>query len=441
MTASTVVRALEEHFLASSELIADVCLLPGDGPDPWLGCRAVVAPNGPALSEQWVLMGQQRLAEVFAVASLSAPHPVRIDGLVLLRDGLPRGGGELARAKVQELVARHDRARRALPGAPHPGAARLLERMQAELDLPVDCAPGALLGDDLGIDSLKLLQLRELLAEEFGVEIPDHEVWSLHTLEDVLARLGAATWRGEARSYRWPRLLTEPERGPSLDERFNLTRRGVNWLAAQLGMYVFTANARLWFQAELLHRERLPRRGAYLLCPTHQSMIDSPLLYALFPYAIVHRFMILAYGPYFRVPPLSGIVRMGRVILTGEANTVSDSLKLAYQGLQRDYVVCLFPEGNCSYTGEIMRPRPGVGVLACEAQVPIVPVLFQGSHRLLSPSSPGVRPAKIRAIVGDPIHPPAPRTFERVDYEGLANEWYEAVLRLQREHPWAEGPA
>jgi len=428
-------RDLEAHLLSSSPLIAELCLLPSEGRDPWDGCRAVVVPCAETLSEQWVFMARQRMEELLTVGSVLAPRPVRVEDVVLFREPLPRKDGDVDRGRVAELVERSARARSALLGPRTDGVAQLLARLREELELSGPFSPASRLEADLGIDSLKLIQLRALLAEEFEVTVPDREWWSLHTLDDLVRRVASARWSGDARDYGWPQLLRSEVDAEPLDVRFNLTRRGIHWWAAQFGMYAFRATAKLAFKAHLVHPERLPRRGPYLLCPTHQSRIDSLLIYALFPYATVHRFMTLAYGPYFR-GGLGVLVRMGRVILTGEANTMSDSLKLAFQGLQRDYVVTVFPEGSCSPSGEIMPAKPGVGVLACEAQVPIVPMVFQGSHRLLSPKSPGVKLTPIRAVIGDPIPPPAPRRFERVDYQGLANEWREAVLRLQADHPW-----
>ena len=175
--------------------------------------------------------------------------------------------------------------------------------------------------------------------------------------------------------------------------------------------------------------------GPFLLCPTHQSLLDSPLIYAAFPRTLIHRSIFLAYGPYFHTGPLSWMIRRGRIVLTGEGDNVTESLQLAYQGLQRGWAIVIFPEGNCSSSGEIMNARPGVGMLSCEAQVPVVPVLYQGSGGTYSPRNPGFHLPKMRIVVGEPIEPPGKKAFGRADYREVASRWREAVLALEAGHP------
>jgi len=40
--------------------------------------------------------------------------------------------------------------------------------------------------DDLGADSLDLVEISMALEEEFSIEVPDYQVESIHTVEDVV---------------------------------------------------------------------------------------------------------------------------------------------------------------------------------------------------------------------------------------------------------------
>ena len=51
-------------------------------------------------------------------------------------------------------------------------------------------APEASLLDDLGADSLDVVELVMALEEEFGIEVPDDDVENIRTIGDIVAYLG-----------------------------------------------------------------------------------------------------------------------------------------------------------------------------------------------------------------------------------------------------------
>lgn len=70
----------------------------------------------------------------------------------------------------------------------------MLEKIQAmlaeALNLPVEkVAPEAKIVEDLGADSLDVVELLSRLEDEFGIIIPDDEVENLVTVGDVAAEL------------------------------------------------------------------------------------------------------------------------------------------------------------------------------------------------------------------------------------------------------------
>ncbi len=70
----------------------------------------------------------------------------------------------------------------------------MLEKVQSmlaeALDLPLEkVTPDAKIVDDLGADSLDVVELLSQLEDEFGIIIPDDEVESLVTVADVAAQL------------------------------------------------------------------------------------------------------------------------------------------------------------------------------------------------------------------------------------------------------------
>ena len=74
----------------------------------------------------------------------------------------------------------------------------MLEKIQAmlaeALNLPLEkVAPDAKIVEDLGADSLDVVELLSQLEDEFGIIIPDDEVEGLITVADVAAELEKLT--------------------------------------------------------------------------------------------------------------------------------------------------------------------------------------------------------------------------------------------------------
>ena len=74
----------------------------------------------------------------------------------------------------------------------------MLEKIQAmlaeALNIPVEkVAPDAKIVEDLGADSLDVVELLSRLEDEFGITIPDEDVENLITVGDVAAELEKLT--------------------------------------------------------------------------------------------------------------------------------------------------------------------------------------------------------------------------------------------------------
>jgi acyl carrier protein len=74
------------------------------------------------------------------------------------------------------------------PPAPDAIEARLVELAVEHLDVdPARLRPDALLGEDLGVDSLAAIELGMVLEDEFGIELPDEVLADIFTYGDLLA--------------------------------------------------------------------------------------------------------------------------------------------------------------------------------------------------------------------------------------------------------------
>jgi long-chain acyl-CoA synthetase len=84
----------------------------------------------------------------------------------------------------------------------------------------------------------------------------------------------------------------------------------------------------------------------------------------------------------------------------------------------------VFPEGGRSRDGSIKEFKKGVGIIARELNMQIVPAAINGTYEMLAPGKRFPRPAKVSVTFGKPIHP------GDMDYDGIVKKLYEEVVNL-----------
>ena len=67
------------------------------------------------------------------------------------------------------------------------------------------------------------------------------------------------------------------------------------------------------------------------------------------------------------------------------------------------YSLLVFPEGTRSTDGRIAPFKPGIGLLARELGLPVVPIYLDGLFRVLPKGQNLPRPGRVRVIIGVPL--------------------------------------
>jgi len=92
--------------------------------------------------------------------------------------------------------------------------------------------------------------------------------------------------------------------------------------------------------------------------------------------------------------------------------------------LKNDKMVCIFPEAQRTIDGNVQEFKKGVGILAKELNIPLVPVLITGSYESWPRTKLFPRPYPIKVTFGRTFD------FEELKKEGLksgAKDEYEAI--------------
>ena len=138
---------------------------------------------------------------------------------------------------------------------------------------------------------------------------------------------------------------------------------------AERALYFFGLGfARLIYRVTATGRETLPA-GGFLLLPNHITWVDAIVLQLACPRRI--RFIID--DAYYRNRFLNPFLRLaGCIPIT--SRRAKDAMRGAAERIRAGEIVCLFPEGQLSRSGTLLRLRRGYEIIAREAEAPVVPV-------------------------------------------------------------------
>jgi 1-acyl-sn-glycerol-3-phosphate acyltransferase len=193
-----------------------------------------------------------------------------------------------------------------------------------------------------------------------------------------------------------------------------------------------------WLLIHTIHRvitvdvERIPEEGAAVLVSNHVSYVDAIVIMAASPRPI--RFVMD--HKIFKTPVLGFIFRTAKAIPIAPVAedpwlTEKAFVDIAH-ALHDGELVCIFPEGKLTRTGELNAFRGGIAKIVERSKVPVIPMALRGLWGSVFSRDPsnvfersltrGLR-SRLALVVGIPVPP------QEVTPEGL----YEQVLALRGE--------
>jgi 1-acyl-sn-glycerol-3-phosphate acyltransferase len=169
-----------------------------------------------------------------------------------------------------------------------------------------------------------------------------------------------------------------------------------------------------FYRIRLVHAERIPEEGAAVLVCNHVSYVDAVVIMAESPRPI--RF-VMDYR-IFRSPFAGWLFRQAKAIPIAPAHENADMLARAYdtcaQALAEGELVCIFPEGKLTKTGELNPFHHGVTEIIRRTPAPVLPMALRGlwgsvfsrhgDVHLPRPLQKGVM-SRLTLAVGEPLDP------------------------------------
>lgn len=139
----------------------------------------------------------------------------------------------------------------------------------------------------------------------------------------------------------------------------------------------------------------------YVVASNHQSLFDTPILFAYLPLS----FRILYKRSLNRIPFLGWhLFLSGHVAVERENPTKArESLEDAAERIRNGTSVAVFPEGTRSYDGVLRGFKKGSFRLAIKAETSVVPLTITDSHLVMKRGEVTVHPRTVKLIIDRPI--------------------------------------
>ncbi len=172
-----------------------------------------------------------------------------------------------------------------------------------------------------------------------------------------------------------PQVYKDP-RPPEYFERFHkrARERKPDWIYS-LARLVLTLPTILLFRTRGIDLGNVPKRGPVILAPNHFSAWDH-----FFAGVYLRRHIrFMAKSQLFKNPVTEFIFFHGGVFPVRRGARDREAFVTAKTILGKGGLVLIYIEGGRSRSRELGEPKPGVGRLALETGVPVIPVAIHGS--------------------------------------------------------------
>lgn len=135
----------------------------------------------------------------------------------------------------------------------------------------------------------------------------------------------------------------------------------------------------VWLASKTIYRIRiygrgnLPERGGALLIPNHVSWLDGVLLLLSSSRPV----RMVTWSGNFQSRLMNRLAdAFGAILISNNPKSIARGLKRARQALLDGEIVCIFPEGGITRSGQVQSFKPGMMKILKGTNVPVVPVFL-----------------------------------------------------------------
>jgi long-chain acyl-CoA synthetase len=260
------------------------------------------------------------------------------------------------------------------------------------------------LDSDLRLSSLDRVELLGAIEDRYQVDLNETRFASARTVGELESLVrGASPVRSESVFPRWA------QRWP------------VTWIRTFFYYLLTWPATHLMAHPRVFGRENLRGvKGPVLVISNHVIYLDVGFVLAALPGRLRHRLAVAMGGERLaemRRPPREWfflrrwlnrmnyflVVSLFNVFPLPKKSGFRESFRFAGDLADRGWNILVFPEGDLTPDGKLQPFRAGIGLLASNLKLPVVPLRIDGAYEIREARSKFNRPGRVRVHIGKPV--------------------------------------
>lgn len=356
---------IEQDIERSDVLIKEIAVIAKNG----VLC-AIIRPDEKVLAERQIPNLEEFIRwEIIDKYNSTASHHKKILDFVLTNQPLPRTRlDKIQRFKLEDFLKHKDEKRAESDVPESKEYEKIAEYIRKTTEKEV--FPDDHIEIDLGLDSLDKIELASFINSEFGIKITETDIQNLATVRKIAGFTAEReSKKADHAKQDWKTVLKENLNNMELPRSAFYHR---------LLRFSLVAAVRTFFKVRFSGAENIPH-GPVIFAANHQSVVDALFVLAKIPAKEFKKTYCFAKGKHFQQWWRRYMAKRNNIIIMREDEEIVDSIKRMASVLKKGRNVLIFPEGTRSRDGGLGDFKQTFSLLACEINVPIVPVAINGA--------------------------------------------------------------
>jgi long-chain acyl-CoA synthetase len=432
-----------EKLYLGSPLIKEICIVGSGEKGLTETLHAIVVPDLEHARKRQISNMQEAIKWEMTEISSRVPSYMRVTGFSIRTGALPRTPlGKLRRFMIREEAGGPETVGREVEAGEAFFADETTQKVSEELKRFIKGDRRIGLDDnielDIGLDSLAKIELVVALEGAFSLKLPEDFMAGVQTVEELIDKVRSQTAPGHSPGTSgkggWKDILAKEVSESDL-RMISLERPNSRMIPSFVAHSVMKFLFRVFFRLEARGLENLPQDNNFIIAPNHTSYLDGFAAILSLPFLNFKNMYTLGLSDFFTGLIKSRFAKIGHVIPIDSSAYLNKALQMSAYVIKNGRSMVVFPEGGRSFDENLLEFKKGIGVLAVEMGVPVVPAYIEGTLQALPRGAAFPRPGKITVTFGVPMLAKdidsSKKSGDVDDYQYFANVLREKVITLK----------